>query len=225
MTSSIDNIIKIRRRHASFMPLRKRAASSRALSRLLPAVFDTELTNCRPEAHPPNSDEVCSIILLISITLHLVRLLAGIAECSHMALRFLNLSKSVILLFSQICVLYHTFCYLANYVHHATLSGNRCTISITLILLGSIAWARCFSKDVAGLGTWQSVSEAKREAYVPLGAPQLDASRSEKSICAQFYRTREKSAGRARGPPAHNCSSVLSADHGASRYVAVCGEQ
>ena len=131
MTSSIDNNFKIRRRHASFMPLRKRAASSRALSRLLPAVFDTELTNCRPEAHPPNSDEVCSIILLISITLHLVRLLAGIAECSHMALRFLNLSKSVILLFSQICALYHTFCYLANYVHHATLSGNRCTISIT----------------------------------------------------------------------------------------------
>lgn len=105
MTSSIDNIFKIRRRHASFMPLRKRAASSRALSRLLPAVFDTELTNCRPEAHPPNSDEVCSIILLISITLHLVRLLAGIAECSHMALRFLNLSKSVILLFPQMGIL------------------------------------------------------------------------------------------------------------------------
>ena len=153
MTSSIDNIFKIRRRHASFMPLRKRAASSRALSRLLPAVFDTELTNCRPEAHPPNSDEVCSIILLISITLHLVRLLAGIAECSHMALRFLNLSKSVILLFPQICALYHTFCYLANYVHNA--------------------------------------------------------SRSEKSICAQFFRAREKSAGRAGRPPAHECSSVI----------------
>lgn len=148
MTSSIDNIFKIRRRHASFMPLRKRAASSRALSRLLPAVFDTELTNCRPEAHPPNSDEVCSIILLISITLHLVRLLAGIAECSHMALRFLNLSKSVILLFSQICALYHTFCYLANYVHHATLSGNRCTISITYF--SSALWPGHRKKVPAG---------------------------------------------------------------------------
>ncbi len=41
-------------------------------------------------------------------------------------------------------------------------------------------------EDVAGLGTWQSASrKAKREAYVPLGAPQLDASRSEKSICVQ----------------------------------------
>ena len=28
---------------------------------------------------------------------------------------------------------------------------------------------------IAGPGTWQSVSEAKREAYVPLGAPATKA--------------------------------------------------
>ena len=110
-------------------------AVSYALSRSSPTVFVIGFTNCRPEAHPPNSDEVCSIILLISITLHLVRLLAGIAECSHMALRFLNLSKSVILLFPQICALYHTFCYLANKVPagHEALRHMNCYILLSVI--------------------------------------------------------------------------------------------
>ena len=36
---------------------------------------------------------------------------------------------------------------------------------------------------IAGPGTWQSVSEAKREAYVPLGAPATNEPGRERHLC------------------------------------------
>ena len=49
-----------------------------------------------------------------SIPFHLVRLLVRHTECSHMALRFLNLSKSALLLSAQTGVVYHTLPQNAN---------------------------------------------------------------------------------------------------------------